>query len=218
MTDHGPTERRPCYLKRRRASLLVETMMNSPNCPEHGRLVLDLAQGRLDDAAAERAELVSESCPVCAAWWREQFEGSDAAVIDRAVAGVIDDLRLPTRRRRRGWMAAAAAIVMSLGVGTIWVSQRGATIDEVPPPKTASIQALDFESQRAVGVAEVVDVLNFEGLVGNPAVDLQGVRLKIEDHELRVVDGADQESREAGEELFSGGFDSGDLGSWVPTT
>ena len=178
--------------------------MNSPNCPDHGRLLLDLALGRLDDAAAFEAESISESCPVCREWWREQF-GSDAAdVVDEAVASTFSDLQLPARRRGYGWMAAAAAVVMTLGVGTIWVSQDTGPVDEVAAPRVASIQTITFEPSDATADFALIEAPDSEPApVEPPAVQEPPVEV--------VMD------RPSGA-LFAGGFESGDLGTWVPTT
>ena len=111
--------------------------MHSPNCPDHGRLVLDLAMGRLEDAAALEAESASTSCPVCRGWWLERFEGGPAGVVDEAVAATFSNLQLPARRRGYGWMAAAAAVVMTFGVGTIWMLQGTTPTEETPTLRAA---------------------------------------------------------------------------------
>lgn len=187
--------------------------MNSPNCPDHGRLVLDLALGRLDDAAAIEAESISESCPICRAWWREQFESEAAAVVDAAVAATFSDLQLPERRRGYGWMAAAAAVIMTLGVGSLWVSQRTASIDEVKAPRVASIQTITFEPSDATEAFALVEA-------PDPAPAAVPTAQESPAEEFPVVDAVQTEvvvERQSGV-VFAGGFETGDLGEWEPKT
>jgi len=189
--------------------------MNSPNCPDHGRLVLDLALGRLDDAAVFEAETISESCPVCREWWREQFCGDVAAVVDEAVAVTFSDLQLPRRRRVYGWMAAAAAVVMTLGVGTIWVSQGTGSMDEVAAPRVASIRAITFEPSDATAEFIQIEAPDPEPVpIGRPAAQESLVE------EILIAEAAPAEFvvDRPSDALFAGGFESGDLGAWVPAT
>lgn len=182
--------------------------MIAPNCPDHERLVLDLALGRLDDEAALEAENVSESCPVCRAWWQAQFEGEMAEVVDDAVAAAITNLELPVRRRSRGWLAAAAVAVMALGVGSLWVSQANRTVDEATAHRSASIQVFDFENPAAFG--EVVKVAAPDG------DSMSNVQVITEDG--LATASAPVEVENSGDAFFSGGFESGELGAWVPST
>ena len=189
--------------------------MNSPNCPDHGRLVLDLALGRLDDVAAFEAETISESCPVCREWWREQFCGDVAAVVDEAVAVTFSDLQLPRRRRGYGWMAAAAAVVMTLGVGTIWVSQGTGSLAEVEAPRMASIQTITFEPSDATAEFVLIEAPDPEPVLVEGSAVLEPLV-----EEILIADAAPTEVvvDRPSDALFAGGFESGDLGAWVPTT
>jgi len=191
----------------------VEKMMIFPNCPDHERLVLDLALGRLDDEAAIEAESISESCPVCRAWWREQFEGGVAEVVDDAVAAAFNNIELPARRRSHGWMAAAAAVAMAFGVGTIWVSQSSMTVDEVVAPRTASIQTFDFENPDAVSEFAKVEVPD-----PDPAPIEQPVARRVIAEETLIVAATPVVVEEPSDSLFSGGFETGQLDDWVPST
>jgi len=189
--------------------------MNSPNCPDHGRLVLDLALGRLDDAAAFEAESISESCPVCREWWQEQF-GSDAAVVvDEAVAAAFSDLQLPARRPGYGWMAAAAAVVMTLSVGTIWLTQGTGSVDEVASPRVASITTMTFEPSDASAEFVLIEAPDPEPL----PVELPAVQEPLVE-EIHIAEAAPTEvvGDRSSDALFTGGFETGDLGDWVPTT
>ena len=189
--------------------------MNSPNCPDHARLVLDLALGRLDDAAAIEAEGISESCPVCREWWQEQFDSDAAAVVDEAVAATFSDLQLPALRRGYGWMAAAAAAVMTLGVGALWMSQGATNLDEVAAPRVASIRTITFEPSEATAEFVLVEVPDPEP----EAVERQTVRKPLAE-EMLLAEAAPAEvvvDRSSGA-LFAGGFETGDFGGWIPST
>jgi hypothetical protein len=195
-------------------------MMIPPNCPDHGRLVLDLALGRLDDVEAAKAEAARASCPVCEAWWRENLEGEIAESIDRSLTVVFADLELPRRRRGHSWMAAAAAVVMTLGAGTLWLTQNMPTVDPVELDRTASIQAMNFEDPEVVYELTDVEIPDPEtpdsGAVAAETIEIRGVAgeavVIAEAATLEVAVEAEPE------QLFSGGFESGDLGAWVPST
>jgi len=118
----------------------------SPRCPEHGRTVLDLALGRLDDEAAFRAEEVLRSCDVCSGWWQAHLEGDAATVLNGAVSEAWAAFSAPRRRRLRPWLAAAAAAV--LGLTVYWVegpgrgsSQPPAEIVEAAPEGESYLEA-----------------------------------------------------------------------------
>lgn len=98
--------------------------MKVPTCPEHETLVLDLARGRLNDADAIRAEIVLESCPVCAEWWNTTFADPATAQVDAAVAEAFAGFSRVSGRRR-GWLAAAAAAVLAVGIGTTTMLWQG---------------------------------------------------------------------------------------------
>jgi hypothetical protein len=197
--------------------------MLGPNCPDHLDLALDLAQGRLDDAAATEAEGIRRSCPVCRVWWSEQFEGETAAIVAAGIEAALADLDLPRRRTGHGWLAAAAAVVMALGAGGLWLVQRPHAAVPDPVQRVAVIESFDFESpatQPPIVVTEaavpepadvrVADVLPTEAPAQVPAVS----------DEIQVASAAptDQESEGGPVPIFAGDFESGDLGGWVPTT
>ena len=131
-------------------------MMRAPDCHDHGRLVLDLAQGRLDDTQAVRAEEIRRDCPTCRAWWEAAFRGSAHAGVDAEVAGVFAAFEAPRRRSVHTWWAAAAAAVVVLGIGALTLLGPGpAPTSADLAPETAQlgepISTIDFES----GVAPV---------------------------------------------------------------
>jgi hypothetical protein len=97
-------------------------VMKIPSCPNHGRLVLDLAQGRLDDSSAAEAETVRSTCPECSEWWRNELEGDLSNRIDRSVEAAFESFRPATHRRRSIWMPAAAAAALVVGGGLLWHS------------------------------------------------------------------------------------------------
>jgi len=129
--------------------------MRPPTCTDHGRLALDLALGRLDDAGARRAEDALESCPACGVWWQEAFGGGRTAELDAAVAAGFEAAELPRRRSGALWVAAAAAAVV--------VTAASLTLLPGPAPQphgtpTASVQAVGGEDG-------VLAVMNFEPAV-----------------------------------------------------
>ncbi len=112
-----------------------------PTCPHHGDLVLDLARGRLSDADAMAAELERESCPHCAQWWNATFTVDATAEVDVAVAQAFADFS-PAAGRRRGWLAAAAAAVLAVGVGTtvmMWSGGETSPVVAVQAPAAETV-------------------------------------------------------------------------------
>jgi hypothetical protein len=111
--------------------------MNPPDCPDHGRLVLELAFGRLDDVHAAEAESVRSSCPVCSAWWNDVFSGGEAATIDAAVSTAFESFE-PARPRSPVWLAAAAAAI-TIGGAVVWYTM------SPDPPTTRDLVQKVFE-------------------------------------------------------------------------
>lgn len=194
--------------------------MNSPNCPEHDRLVLDLALGRLDDDNAVLAEEALASCPVCRDWWRTQFEGEDSTLVDEAVASVFDDLQLPVRRRRHGWMAVAAAAVMTIGVGALWMAHNPLPVEPVVAERTAAIQVMDFEVPELVPMATPTSAdVQEENTAPAPVFVPATVQIESDD-EMMVAEATPPEEAPDNRQdaLFSGGFESGSATGWgVPS-
>jgi anti-sigma-K factor RskA len=161
--------------------------MKAPTCPHHGNLVLDLARGLLSDADAAVADLERESCPHCAAWWNTTFTADATAEVEAAVAQAFTDFS-PVAGRRRGWLAAAAAAVLAVGVGTTMMLWRGGETSPVvavqAPAAEAVLTTWDFESGELAPVSEAAAV---------PTPSDRG---------------------EVGEALFVNDLESGDLGSW----
>ena len=169
--------------------------MRLPNCPNHGRQMLDLAQGRLDDRAAAEAEEVRVSCPVCSAWWDSELEGDLAASLDAAVAAGLKEFR-PVRRRLSAWMPAAAAALLVVGAVAIWFGGHDVAITE--PALTALVSESFDNDVNGDGVVDTSDLGLTVHIVGNP----------------------DPDSRPAsdGEVIFADGLDSGDLSRWSSNT
>lgn len=194
--------------------------MNSPNCPEHGRLVLDLALGRLDDDSAVLAEETLTSCPVCRDWWRTQFEGEDAALIDEAVASVFDEFQPPVRRRSHGWIAVAAAAVMTIGVGALWMARDPLQVEPVVAERTAAIQVMNFEAPELVPMVIATSAdLQEENAAPAPVFVPAAVQVESDD-EMMVAEATPPEEVIGNRQgaLFVGGFESGSTTGWgVPT-
>ena len=187
--------------------------MIAPNCPDHGRTVLDLALGRLDDEAALQAEGLLDTCPVCRDWWQEQFGGEDVATVDAAVAEIFNGLELPTRRRSHGWMAVAAVAVMTLGVAGLWLARAPQSVQPVAPELTASIQTMDFEIPDDVVLTPPADPV-VEQTEATAAVETAPVELETEIVVAESV-AVEAPAKTETEPLFAGGFESGDLSDWA---
>ncbi len=194
--------------------------MYAPDCPDHGRLVLDLALGRLDDAGAAEAESVRDRCLVCHAWWRAELDGEVAAVVDGAVADALGRVELPRPSRRTGWMAAAATVVMTLGVASLWLAQRPADTDATVPERTAAISTLGFEDP-----IEVASLMQSE-VASEPdrATDESPSPTRHQPTRLVAATAADPPAAAAGDEASAGevlsadSFETGDLSGWDPRT
>ena len=112
------------------------------NCPEHGDLMRDLARSCLDDERSIWAETVREDCVGCTRWWNEAFSGDAYDAIDAVVAEAISTFDPPARRHYR-WLAAAAAVVLAIGVGATSMLWR--TTDTSPALVSEVVSTLDFE-------------------------------------------------------------------------
>lgn len=203
----------------------MEPMMISPNCPEHARLVLDLALGRLDDGSAAEAEVARETCPVCRTWWQAELCGEQTALVDDAVASVFDDLELPDRRRGHGRLALAAAAVMAVGAATLWLVQSPATqsprtVEPVVVERMAAIASMDFEAPSVVlAHTESSSEPAAEIASADPAPAPAELEFTVND-EIVVANTAPDETGVAqrAEPLFAGQFETGDLSEWGPST
>ena len=94
------------------------------------------------------AELVRESCPVCAGLVEHDLRRSGHRQVDAAVAQAFAGFS-PVAGRRRGWLAAAAAAVLAVGIGTTMMVWRGGetapVVAEQSPAAEAVLSAWDFE-------------------------------------------------------------------------
>ena len=160
--------------------------MTARICPHHGDLVRELALGRLDDVQAGQAEVFRAECEECTAWWDETFAGDAFAEVDFAVADAFSNFSAPVRRNY-GWLAAAAALVLAIGLGSTTMLWRNGDTEyskaATPTPNGAVLTVMDFES----GSLEVV-----------PAAS--------------VVDDAISDNGE--EAIFESNLESGSLSSW----
>lgn len=169
--------------------------MRIPDCPDHGRLVLDLAQGRLDDRESAEAESVRTSCPVCAGWWQTELEGDLAAGFDDTVATAIAGFQ-PARRRVPVWLPAAAAATLVVGAAALWYGGDRLAFEET--------------SQGALVQESFDSDINGDGTID--ASDL-GLTVHIEGRPSAAAPGAT-----AGDVIFADSLDSGDLAGWTSNT
>jgi hypothetical protein len=139
------------------------------NCPEHGDLMRELSRGRFDDERSLTAETVREECADCARWWNEAFGGEAYDAVDGAVAEVISSFVPPARRRYR-WLAAAAAVVLAIGIGATSMLWRDA--QTAPADASEVVSTWDFEAGALEETAAVaVEVKNgTDEANGKPAV------------------------------------------------
>ncbi len=131
----------------------------------------------------------------------------------RRLLRAFTDLRLPERRPSRGWMAAAAAAVMALGVGALWVSQDNPVIDEVAAQRTVSIRAIDFEASSGDAGFALIEAPD-----PDPAPDVPLNTRPVIIEETRVAAATPDVVQENSEPIFSGSFETGDFSEWVPST
>jgi len=163
--------------------------MRVPDCPDHSRLVLDLALGRLEDEAAVEAEAARVSCAVCSAWWRSELEGGSAARLDSVLESAFAAFVPPARRSVARWLPAAAAATLVAGTGLLWYSHR-----QAPPP------AVDQESPSVVALENFDGDRDGDGTVG---IEDLGFAVRVEN---------------SGGPIFADGLESGNLADWNPHT
>ncbi len=129
--------------------------MTGSICPEHHNLMLELARGELDDGQAVRAEVFHSECTHCREWWEATFEGEAFSTVDQSVEGAFASFR-PPAKRRHGWLAAAAALVLTIGIGSTSLLLRETNTEfsraATPVPSGVALTVMDFES----GSLEVV--------------------------------------------------------------
>jgi hypothetical protein len=162
--------------------------MTAPNCPKHGNLVLELARGRLDDREAMRAEQARVGCGHCAGWWNRSFGDNSLSVIDTVVGDVFSGWA-PPARRRQAWLAAAAAAVLAVGLGTATLMWRDGQVSR-------------SGASAAATVGDVVSVMDFEEPMAHETITVADVA----SHE------ADEPDGEAA--VFESGLETGDLSGW----
>jgi hypothetical protein len=104
--------------------------MTVSNCPEHGDLMRELARGCFDDERSLSSETVREECADCARWWNKTFSGEAYDEVEGAVTESIANFVPPARRRYR-WLAAAAALVLAVGIGATSMLWRDAQTSPV---------------------------------------------------------------------------------------
>lgn len=163
-------------------------MMHAPDCPNHGRLVLDLALGRLDDRSAVEAEAVLLSCPSCAGWWRTELEAAAAVAVDQAVGSVFADFQPPARSRVARWLPVAAAATLAAGAALLWY-QHGVVQTSVATAPPSPLAQESFDGDRD----------------GNGVVGLEDLGLAVHVETSRDV-------------IFADTLEDGELAGWTTNT
>ena len=165
--------------------------MSSPDCTDHGLLILDYVRGKLSEADGLRAETVLGDCRTCQEWMDNEFSGPAFNTVDQAVATELKSVALPNRRHRFGWAAAAAAIVMVAG---------GLTMMQLPGPSIPA--GVDQQGQD-----HSTQIVTFDFEAGN----IGGARPAI-DKVSAVVEAVETDP------LFSDNLEDGGTGSWTVHT
>jgi hypothetical protein len=163
-------------------------MMRAPACPDHGRLVLDLALGRLDDRSAVAAEAIRLSCPECAGWWRSELEGAAASAVDQAVGSAFAAFQPPASSRVARWLPVAAAATLAAGAGLLWY-HHGAVPASVATAPPIPLAQESFEGDRD----------------GNGVVGLEDLGFAVHVEKSRDV-------------IFADTLEDGKLAGWTPHT
>ena len=169
---------------------MTKLIFQEPRCPEHGRLALDLARGRLSLDRAAGAEQTRRDCSVCHAWWQDHLvDGREA--VESEVGEAFASFEAPRSVRARSgparpgrvryWLAAAAAF-FALIVGLSVLERQTDLLAPEAGSRAArdEILAIDFETS---GGAE-------RGAI--------------------MVVGSSEE------DIFSSNFESGQLVAWSP--
>ena len=162
--------------------------MRAPTCPDHGRLVLNLALGRLDDRSAAEAEAVRLSCPSCAGWWRSELEAAAAVAVDQAVGSVFAAFQPAARSRATRWLPVAAAAALAAGAALLWY-QHGAMQTSVATAPPGPLAQESFEGDRD----------------GNGVVGLEDLGLAVHVEASHDV-------------IFADTLEDGELAGWTPHT
>jgi hypothetical protein len=163
--------------------------MRAPHCPDHGRLVLDLALGRLEDGPAAQAERIRGACPVCSAWWQTELEGPAATELDAVLESSFASFAPPARRRVARWLPVAAAATLAAGAGLLWHHEHRVQRAVMTHATQGSAAVETFDGDRD----------------GNGVVDVADTGFTVH------VTGA-------GQAIFNDSLDDGQLTGWTPHT
>ena len=181
-------------------------MMYSFTCPDHGRLVVDLALGRLDNAASDRADDVSRQCPECSGWWRREI-GDSSAAVDVGVADAFAAFVPPVASRRPVWLRLAAVAVVVLACGLGWELRHA----------SSGSQATSSESLIVVGQVGPIPDVNHDGR--QDAADiLAALRAEVPSAEGPISRDVPTVVNKDGSILHGDGMETGSLSGWTSHT
>ena len=166
--------------------------MRSPDCTQHGSLMLDLALGNLSDEAAAAAEAALESCSTCESWWKVHLAGPESNRLDQEVAEVFARFEPPRQSRVSDRYPWAVAAVLALAASFVLQPDRA----KVP------------EAERAAEKEPLLVEEMFNSDANNDGViDLDDIALVARtDGSGSVIDPAP---------VFGDGLESGDLSDWA---
>lgn len=111
-----------------------------PDCPEPGR-IWDAAHGKLDAAEAAGTIDHTSRCFVCAETWRLAHEMDTGGLLARKAAG------RQTGFTSMMWLAAAAAVTLTVGVGLFVAPARKDSTPVMREGEETAIQSLVPESE-----------------------------------------------------------------------
>lgn len=156
-----------------------------PICPDHDRLMLDLALGKLEDRYADEAEATRHSCPTCRQWWESTLQGESAAELEAVVDQVFAEFQPPRTKDLLEWLPVVMAAVLALAVGLVLQSDAPGTHDEGISAPVSTVLAEEFFEIDTETEGSMDRVVNSFG-VGEEESGVNA-NLTVEDDSLEII-------------------------------